>query len=446
MCFALVNQITWCYNEKKLKFGGFDMDFCFPENFSLGVASAATQVDGDCKNSNWYDWYKKGHIKDGFDPDVATMHRKFLHKDTSLMASMGIEYYRFGLEWARIEPNEGEFCDIEFDKIREEILLLQEKGISILLTIHHFSNPLWFEEMGGFLCQDNLKIFLRLTEKVIEKLGDLVSEYITINEPNVYAVSGYLGGGFPPGENNFIKTLKVIKNMGQCHRQAYKKIHALRKNMGYTDTKVGFAHHMRAFAPYDAKNHWYRLCARISEYLFQGQISKTYLLGTAGEKGQFADFLGLNYYSRTASKGFADNTFPGAPVNDLGWEIYPQGIVDCCQQLNKILPNLPIYITENGTADNSDAFRSRYIYEHVKALCQSGLPVTRYYHWCFIDNFEWLEGFSARFGIVELNTKTMERTIKTSGKFYQKMIENNGVTAEMADAAQKEVYPVGAHH
>lgn len=420
--------------------------FRFPENFSLGVASAATQVDGDCKNSNWYDWYQKGHIKDGFDPDVATMHRKFLREDTELVASLGIGHYRFGLEWARIEPREGVFSDEEFDKIREEILLLREKGISVLVTIHHFSNPIWFEEKGGFLCPESFQIFLRLTEKVVEKLGDLISEYITINEPNVYAVSGYMGGDFPPGENNLVKTLKVIKNMGVCHRRAYERIHALRKKMGYTDTKVGFAHHMRAFAPYHAKNPWYRLCSNASEYLFQGQISESYLLGAAGDKGRYADFLGLNYYSRTASKGFADSTFPGVPVNDLGWEIYPQGIVDCCRQLHAILPELPIYITENGTADNSDAFRTRFLYEHVKALCESGLPVTRYYHWCFVDNFEWLEGFTARFGIVELNTETMERTVKKSGRFYQRMIENRGVTAEMATAAMEEAYPIGANH
>ncbi len=417
--------------------------FSFPESFFLGAASAATQVDGDCKNSNWYDWYQKGHIKDGSDPDVATMHRKFLREDTELMAEMGIRHYRFGLEWARIEPREGEFSDEEFEKIREEILLLQGKGISVLVTIHHFSNPLWFEKKGGFLRRDCLQVFLRLTEKVVEKLGDLVSEYITINEPNVYAVSSYLGGGFPPGENSYTKTLKIMKIMGECHRRAYEKIHALREKMGYSDTKVGFAHHMRAFAPYNAKNPWHCLCASLSEYLFQSKINKTYLLGTAKDPGRYADFLGVNYYSRTASKGFDDSTFPGVPVNDLGWEIYPQGIIACCAQLHEILPELPIYITENGTADNTDAFRTRFIYEHVKALCTSGLPVTRYYHWCFVDNFEWLDGFTARFGLVELNNETMQRTVKNSGLFYQKMIENRGVTAEMAAKALKEAYPIG---
>lgn len=413
----------------------------FPKDLNLGVASAATQVDGDCKESNWYDWYQSGHIIDRSDPDVATLHRQFLREDTDLMASMGIRHYRFGIEWARIEPAEGQFCEQEFDHIREEILLLHEKNISVLLTIHHFSNPMWFEKKGGFLAPDAVTVYLRLVQKVVEHLGDLVSEYITINEPNVYAVSGYMNGEFPPGVQSIPKTLKIIKNMGKCHRGAYRLIHQLREAMGCTDTKVGFAHHMRAFAPYHAHNPWHCLAARLSEYLFQGNISRTYLLGTAAEKGPFADFLAINYYARTASRGFADGTFPGVSVNDLGWEIYPQGIAECCQKLHRLLPELPIYITENGTADNRDAFRRKYIYQHLKAICQSGLPVTRYYHWCFVDNFEWLQGFTARFGLVEFDTVTKARCIKKSGEFYRQMIENRGVTEEMAAEIATEEYP-----
>lgn len=417
--------------------------FTLPEGFELGAASAATQVDGDCKHSNWYDWYKKGHIVDGSDPDIATAHRRYLSEDTELMASLGIRHYRFGLEWARIEPCEGEFSDGEFEKIREEIKLLQSKGISVLLTIHHFSNPMWFENRGGFKSGDCVSTFLRLTEKVVEKLGDLVSEYITINEPNVYAVCGYMDGTFPPGEKSLPATLRVMENMGACHRAAYKKIHSARESMGCTDTKVGFAHHMRVFVPLNSKNPWHHLCAAASEHFFQTRVQKSFLLGSGGDKGRYADFLGLNYYSRTASKGFADGTLPGAPINDLGWEIYPQGIAECAAKLHKLMPELPIYITENGTADNNDAYRRRYIYEHIKALSESGLPVTRYYHWCFVDNFEWNEGFTARFGLVELNTKTMERKIKKSGEFFRQMIENGAVTDKMAAELAGEEYKRG---
>lgn len=416
--------------------------FLFPEGFELGVSSAATQIDGDCKNSNWYDWYLKGHIIDSSNPDITTRHRDFLEEDTALMASMGIGHYRFGLEWARIEPEEGVFSDEEFEKVREELELLRKNNISVLLTIHHFSNPLWFEKSGGFLRRDCVEVFVRLCEKTVEKLGDLVSEYITINEPNVYAVSGYLDGSFPPGQKNLLNALRIIENMGKCHRAGYRAIHHRRYQLGYSDTKVSFAHHMRSFAPLDEKNPVHRLAAGVSEYFFQTHLQKSYIFGN-GSEGRFVDFLALNYYSRTASSGLADGTFPGVPVNDLGWEIYPEGIVECAGKLHELCPDLPIYISENGTADNNDLFRRRYLYEHIKALCESSLPVKRYYHWCFVDNFEWVEGFTARFGLVWLDTETMERKIKKSGEFFSKMIAEKGVSEELAKVALSEEYRIG---
>ena len=412
----------------------------FPKDFALGAASAATQIDGNCKESNWYEWYKNGKIKDNSDPNIATDHRGHLEEDTRLMAEMGIRHYRFGLEWARLEPQEGQFSQEEIEKVREEITLLHQNGIHVLLTLHHFSNPLWFEHQGGFLGKNAVKRYLAMVEFAVRHLGDLVDEYVTINEPNVYAVCGYLGAGFPPGEFNISHALRVMKVMGECHRRAYRLIHNIHEELGYAEPKVGLAMHMRAFVPYNAKNLWHRLACRISEYNFQTKLNKTYMLGL---EGTYADFLGLNYYARTATSGLGDGTLPNVPVNDLGWEIYPAGIVECCQKLHALLPELPIYITENGTADNNDAFRRRYLYEHLKVLSESGLPVTRYYHWCFVDNFEWLEGFTARFGLVHFDTDTHARTIKKSGEFYARMIVEHGITGEMAAEVEKEVYPNG---
>jgi beta-glucosidase len=227
--------------------------------------------------------------------------------------------------------------------------------------------------------------------------------------------------------------------MAECHVKAYTLIHKQREEMGFIDTKVSYAHHMRVFAPKNPKSTWHRFCTPIMERLFQSSISKTYLTGKrcfplraikdAG-CGLFCDFHAINYYSRTAVSGFESGFMDGVPVNDLGWEIYPEGIVKSALDLYALAP-LPIYITENGTCDTKDVFRSRYIYEHIKALCESGLPVQRYYHWCFADNFEWVEGYTARFGIVHVDFKTQQRTIKRSGEFFTKMIEAKGVTQEM---------------
>ena len=140
----------------------------------------------------------------------------------------------------------------------------------------------------------------------------------------------------------------------------------------------------------------------------------------------------MNYYSRSTVSGLADGVAQGAEINDLGWEIYPQGIAEVCQKLYNITP-LPLYITENGTCDNTDTFRSRYLYEHLKVLSECGLPVQRYYHWCFCDNFEWLEGQSARFGLVHIDYDTQQRTVKESGRFYAEMIRDGGVSDALYD-------------
>jgi beta-glucosidase len=415
------------------------MSFKLLEGMQLGVATAATQIEGGNRQNTWYDWFLKGHIKDGSDPSIATNHYELYAEDAKLMREMGIEIYRLGIEWARLEPENGVFDESEFQHYKNELRLLKDYGIEPLVTLHHFTDPLWFAEMGAFENPACIDIFLRFVKKVVEEFRDLSSEYITINEPNVYAVYGWFFGDFPPGKKSFNATFKVLNNLCECHVKAYRLIHELREKMGYSDTKVGYAHHMRVFVPKNRGNLFHRACTPILRRLFQSAISKSFLTGRAcaplrsvrgAGKGPFCDFHAVNYYSRSAVSGFKEEYLENVPVNDLGWEIYPEGIAMTARELYKLAP-LPIYITENGTCDNEDAYRSRYICEHIEALCKSGLPVKRYYHWCFTDNFEWNDGFSARFGIVHTDFDTQRRTVKKSGEFYKKMIQERGVTEEM---------------
>jgi beta-glucosidase len=267
----------------------------------------------------------------------------------------------------------------------------------------------------------------------------LADEYVTINEPNVFATQGYFFGLFPPGKRSIPLTLKVQSVLASCHILSYQLIRRVRDEMGYKNTAVGFAHHARVFEPKSKFNLWHRICTGLAESLFQGLIARACLLGRFTfplkaygkiRHGEYADFLGLNYYTRSTVSNMGDGVREGAPLNDLGWEIFPKGIAICAGQIYKLLPR-EIYITENGTCDNSDAFRCRYIYEHLKVLQESGLPVKRYYHWCFTDNFEWCEGESARFGLVHIDYSTQKRTIKKSGVFYSAIIKQKGVTDEM---------------
>ena len=410
-------------------------------NITLGVASAATQIEGGGFTHTWSDWYQKGHIKDGSNPARANDHLNRWKEDIDLMAEMGISIYRLSIEWARIEPQKGSYDEAAVKWYRRLLEYMKGKGIAPLLTLHHFTNSLWFEESGGFAEPANIPVFLGFVEYVIRQLGDLVDEYITLNEPNVFAVMGYNNGVFPPGKRSMLMAMKVQSVMAACHVKAYALIHRLRGEKGYANTKVGFAHHARVFEPKHKWNPWHCLCARLTALMFQDALTRACLLGRFTfplkkycviRHGEYADFLGLNYYTRSTVSSLADGTRKDGPHNDLGWEIYPEGIAVCAGELYKMLKK-PVYITENGTCDNNDSFRCRYIYDHLKALADSGLPAERYYHWCFTDNFEWCEGESARFGLVHVDYLTQKRTVKKSGQFFSAMIKNKCITNKMYD-------------
>ena len=422
--------------------------FILKNSMKLGVATAATQIEGGDTGHNWNDWYKKGKIQDGSDPARADDHYNRFQEDTALLASMGMQIYRFGIEWSRIEPENGVFSADALDHYRTEILLLKKYGIEPLLTFHHFNNPMWLENLGGFESPDIETIFLRFVDKVIHVLGDLVSEYITINEPNVYATNSYFYGSWPPGKQSFSSVIRVYRNCTKCHIGAYELIHRLRTEMGYHDTKVGFANHYRIFAPGNRFNPWHLVCTALLRQFFQTAITKEMSIGKPSfpigkvkgtHPGKYYDFIGINYYSRSTVYGFRDGVRRHSPVNDLGWEIYPQGILDISRTLYEKY-KAPIYITENGTCDNQDTFRSRYIFEHVKILSDSDLPVERFYHWCFLDNFEWLEGESARFGLVHVNYETQARTVKRSGEFYSRIIRERGVSEALYEEYARQEY------
>ena len=427
------------------------MKLRFPENFLLGVSSAAAQIEGGEVGSNWNDWYHRGYIKDGSDPAVADDHWNRWKEDCDLMAAMGMRVCRLGLEWARLVPERGKPSQEAIRHYREELSYLRDRDIRPLVTIHHFSNPMWFEEKGAFAKRENLEDFFDFVRLCGESFGDLVGDWITINEPNVYATNGYCFGLWPPGRKSYLQTFHVMENMAYCHIRAYGMLHEIRADMGYTDTFVGFANHVRVFDPKNPKNPLHRLLARLAEWLFQGAL--TLAMGTGRfrlplrnrwhvKPGEYCDFNGVNYYTRSTVSGLADGVREGSPCNDLNWEIYPEGLVRCAEKLQKVLPR-PLWVTENGTCDNDDHFRAKYIYDHLAAICASGLPFERYYHWCFCDNFEWLEGYSARFGLVHIDYETQKRTIKRSGEFYAGMIVAGGVTEEaFAEYVAKEAYDI----
>jgi len=423
--------------------------FQLPKDFLFGTATAALQIEGGDRNNSWFRWCEQGHIKDGSHCILADDHWNRVAEDIDLMKKLNHQVYRMGLEWSRIEPRKGQFSTDALAHYRKEIELLVKNDIKPLVTLHHFSNPLWLEDQGGWLSEEVVGLFERFTEVVVNHLGDLVSEWITINEPNVYLAMGYVTGEWPPGEKNIMHYFKGAKYMIFSHIKAYQKIHTIRQDRGFKDTLVGVANHMRVFDPQHGTARE-KLSCYLYDLLFQdlfiagmvaGRLIPPVGTGYPLGKGYYMDFFGLNYYTRDIISATWNpaalfgkiEVKKGVPTNDLGWEIYPEGIYRISKQYYERF-RVPIFITENGICDKHDRLRARYIYDHlyqIKRLIDEGVDVQRYYHWTLMDNFEWIEGLSGRFGLIEVDFDTQERKIRKSGEFYAAMSKNKGVSRDM---------------
>ena len=400
----------------------------------IGTASAGLQIEGSPCPSNWSEWADGGNIADGTTLEPTTGHWLKWREDNQLMAELEFPIARVGVEWSRIEPAPDQYDTAALERYAEEYRDLKAKGIEPLVTLHHFGQPLWLEHRGGWTNPEIVPAFLGFVDVVLDHLGDFIDDWITINEPNVYASEAFLFGSQPPGKGGYLPVRKVLQNMAAAHLLAYEHIHA-RLDSPDREIKVTFAHHKRVFDPMNPANPIHRALTPLVEYLFQGAMEKAFYRGKfdpvlgrpeslprgfgngAGSKTYYADAIAINYYSRTAVKGFNDATFPGRPTNDLGWEIYPRGIVEVSAPLAKEY-GLPIWITENGTADNTESFRCGFVYDHLEELArlnagmpapdgtpQEAVPVQRYYHWCFVDNWEWSEGMAQHFGVVALDNE-----------------------------------------
>lgn len=411
--------------------------FALPTDFLLGTATAATQIEGGDTTSNWYHWAQAGGTKDGAGPETACDHWTRWKNDLSLITELNSHTYRLGLDWARMEPIRGTFDRDAFAHYREEIQALRAAGVEPLVTLYHFGHPMWFEQAGGWTRRAAVTDWLRFVSRVLQEMGDLVTDWITINEPNVYLIFAHVFAEWPPGEQRLSQFFRGARNMVAAHRAAYALIHDHARRSA-VDARVGVAHHLRIFDPVRPLMRD-RLACR-----FTGYLSQDFFLGKmTGRRGQWADFIGVNYYTRDMvrfspdpASGFGHRSVAaGAPVNDLGWEIYPHGLYRVVRDVYERF-GLPVFVTENGTCDRHDSFRSQYIYDHlyqISLLVGEGVPVQRYYHWSLMDNFEWAEGNEPRFGLYAVDYETQARSARESARFFSEIARRRAVSVDLIE-------------
>jgi len=383
----------------------------FPKDFLWGTATAGHQVEGNNIHSDWWAWEKKKpEIENsGITCDHYHKFRQDLWLAKNILQNNA---YRFSIEWARVEPKEGKFDEKEIKHYLEVLLELKKLRMKSMVTLHHFVNPLWFARKGGWEKRQNLKYFERYVKVCLENLGDLVDFWAPINEPGMYVSQAFLFGIWPPEKKSFTSMVRVYLNMAKAHKAAYEIIHERLSN-----SKVLPVISMNSYV---VENYPKKLLARA--FNFFTNHSFLYLV-----KNHF-DFIGINYYgpfeTNFISFGKGLDT-----VSGINWKIYPKGIYEIVKEIWQKYKT-PIMITENGNADANDSKRSEYIINHLfwlnKAI-KEGVDVRGYFYWSLMDNFEWHMGRGVRFGLFEIDYKTLKRIPRKSAYMYGKIAVNNGV-------------------
>lgn len=396
------------------------MLFSLPEGMKLGVSLSAAQAEGGRTGSAW-EAFASGRVLDGSAPQTAGAHYEKLREDMAWLRRLNAQCYRMSVSWARVVPRENDVDEDALAHYRTEFSLARDYGAEPIVTLHHFDEPEWFVRKGGFLHPDAQRDFLFFVSRVARALQGICRYFITFNEPNVYAFEGYLLGRWPPKKRSLTAPFKALQSLSRCHRAAYDCLHAI-----LPEAMVSAAPHARAFMPRDPDSLLQRLSAQKLAAWYQLDFADRFIQG-----GRAADFCAFNYYARSTVGDFRASPKAGAR-SDLGWEISPEGLKTVCEDFYRRY-RLPLLIAENGVCDGRDAYRARYLYEHLRALAETDAPITHYCHWSLIDNFEWLLGTGARFGLIHVDFDTQTRTLKDSGRFFAAVARAGGVAQEAYD-------------
>lgn len=452
----------------------------FPASFVWGTATASYQIEGavseDGRGDSIWDTFSRraGAIADGQNGDVADDHYHRAAADVALMADLGVEAYRFSIAWPRIQADgTGAANPAGLGFYRDLAEKLLDRGIAPWATLYHWDLPQALEDQGGWLQRDTAYRFAEYSAAVAEALGDVVTNWITLNEPWCSSFLGYASGAHAPGRQEGSAAAQAAHHLLLGHGLAVPEI-----RRAVPEAQVGVTlnlYSIRAASERPEDLDAARRIDGLGNRLFLDPVLRgsypSDVLADLGEEEWFGanataadlsaiaapiDFLGVNYYSRhtlrAGSAGTAVSAYPGseraefvdtgADKTQMGWEIHPDGMLDVLEMANAAAPGLPLYITENGSAyedtvaaDGSidDPARTSYLRRHVDACHQAidrGLPLKGYFVWSLMDNFEWAWGYSRRFGLVHVDYETQVRTPKTSARWLTGFLKGGRDTSE----------------
>jgi beta-glucosidase len=382
--------------------------------FLCGASTASHQVEGANVHSDWWEYEQAGRlpVKSG----EACKHLELYEQDFDLARSFGHNAHRFSIEWSRIEPEEGVWNPAALDHYLRVIDALLVRGIEPVVTLHHFSNPAWFTRRGGWVAGASVKYFARFVAYVAPELVKRVRYFLTINEPTVYIKRAYVVGDWPPCRpGSWSDGVRALRNQCRAHVAAYDVLHRHGQ-----DIMVGLAHSAPHVAAQDPHRLLDRMAAGLRDFVLNDLCFR--LLGR--EPQDALDFIGINYYTRQVVAWRAGGTSMlfGAEqkgqdetgsrtFNSLGWEVYPRGMHLVLRKFAKF--GVPLMVTENGIATDDEAEREQFLAAHLKSLDEARaeeLPVLGYLYWSLMDNFEWVEGYAAKFGLASVDFATQQRT------------------------------------
>jgi beta-glucosidase len=439
----------------------------FPDGFLWGAATSAYQIEGSpladgAGASNWHHFaHTHGMTANGETGDVACDHYHRSAEDIGLMAELGLQGYRFSINWSRILPDGTGAVNPKglgfYDRLVDQLLA---RSIAPNVTLFHWDLPAALELRGGWLNRDIAGWFADYADIVVRKLGDRVAMWATLNEPWVVTDGGYLFGVLAPGHRSIYETPLASHNLLRAHgagiqaiRGAGGKSAGLVVNLEPKYPASQSAEDLAATARAEAyMNRQYldpvfhgRYPAQLQEIF--GDAWPTFPAADFDLIRQPIDFLGINYYTRSVNRHSSSNwpfkveriRQPQHTHTLMDWEVYAQALTDVLLWVKREYPAVPLYITENGAAFYDpptatagrveDPLRLSYLRDHLRAAhaaIQQGVDLRGYFAWSLLDNFEWSAGYAKRFGLIHVDFATQQRTIKDSGRFYSEVIQTNG--------------------